>query len=824
MLRFRQSFGPGAAPAVPSPFPRLQPLGRFDLENNREEVIRDYRFAVQSREASLLGWNEVFSGKAKFGIFGDGKEIAQVAMAKAFRQGDFRSGYYRDQTFMLASGLLTLEQLFAQLYAHADLKAEPATGGRCMNSHFATRSLRPDGSWKKLAEMKNSSADVSPTGSQMPRLLGLAQASKMYRNLEGLEGFTDFSENGNEVAWGTIGNASCAEGMFWETINAAAVLQVPMLLSIWDDGYGISVPNEFQIAKQDLSALLKGFQRNEEEPQGIDLYTVKGWDYPALCEAYIMSSEIVRRDHVPAVIHVVEVTQPQGHSTSGSHERYKTPERLEWEKEFDGLTRMRQWMVAEGLTNEKELDRFEEEDKRIVAEARDRAWQDYLSPIQRDVKAFVSLADTVAQESPQKDEVDGVLTKLQSLKTPLRRDIMATAHKVLLTTRREETPARRKLVDWRQEQQGLARDRYGSHLYSESSESALAVPRVEPIYSENPRKVNGFEIVNACFEANLARYPQLVAFGQDLGRLGDVNKGFTGLQEKFGALRVADVGIRECTIMGQAIGMAMRGLRPLAEIQYLDYILYGLQILSDDLATLQFRTKGGQKAPVIVRTRGHRLEGIWHAGSPMAAIIHLLRGMHVCVPRNLTQAAGFYNTLLRSDEPALVVEVLNAYRQKEAMPENIADFTVPLGQPEVLREGSEITLITYGACCRIALEAARQLSEVGIEIEVIDVQTLLPFDLDARLVESVKKTNRLLVVDEDMPGGTSAYILREVLECQGAFHWLDAPPRALSAKAHRPPYGSDGDYFSKPSTEEIFETAYEMMHESAPASYPLFLR
>ncbi|MCH9652165.1 MAG: transketolase [Deltaproteobacteria bacterium] len=792
------------------------------MEIKREEVIGDFRIAVRSREASLLGWNEVFSGKAKFGIFGDGKEVAQVAMARAFRTGDFRSGYYRDQTFMMAAGMLTLEQFFAQLYAHADLEAEPATGGRCMNAHFATRSLEADGSWKRLVEMKNSSADVSPTGSQMPRLLGLAQASKMYRELEGLEGLDGFSKGGDEIAWGTIGNASCAEGMFWETINASAVLQVPMLLSIWDDGFGISVPNLFQVAKQDLSALLRGFQRNEQEPRGIDLYTVKGWDYPALCEAYLMSSEIVRREHVPTVVHVVELTQPQGHSTSGSHERYKTAERLEWEKEFDGLVRMRAWMLAEGLAEDAELAEYEAEDKKTVAEARDRAWEGYLSPIRKDVKSFVALTEAMAETSAKKELIDSTGNHLATRKSPLRRDLLAGAHKILLATRDEDTPARQEIVRWKKAQEEVALSRYSSHLYSESSSSAMKVPTVAPRYEEKARRVNGFEVLNACFDANLSRHPHLVAFGEDLGQLGDVNKGFTGLQDKYGALRVADTGIRECTIMGQAIGMAMRGLRPLAEIQYLDYLLYGVQILSDDLATLQYRTKGGQKAPVIIRTRGHRLEGIWHSGSPMASAVHLLRGMHICVPRNMTQAAGFYNTLLRGDEPALVVEVLNGYRLKEALPENIADFTVALGQPEVLRSGSDVTLVTYGACCRIAEAAAETLSTVGIEVEIIDVQTLLPFDIDGRISESVQKTNRLVVVDEDVPGGTTAYMMGEIVENQGAFAWLDSPPRALAAKAHRPPYGSDGDYFSKPNAEEIFDVIYELMHESAPQKYPLF--
>jgi pyruvate/2-oxoglutarate/acetoin dehydrogenase E1 component len=659
----------------------------------------------------------------------------------------------------------------------------------------------------------------------MPRLVGLAQASKLYRQLEGIENAEFFSHQGREIAWGTIGNASCAEGMFWEGVNAAAVLQVPMVLSIWDDGYGISVPNRFQIAKENLSSLLSGFQRTEKEPRGLDLYRVNAWDYPALCEAYLMAAEIVRKEHVPAVIHVVEVTQPQGHSTSGSHERYKSPERLAWEKEFDGLARMRQWLLDEGLATEEALATLEVEEKRFVAAARDRAWAAYLDPIKADLLAFSSLVADVAAASPSHAEaVEAARARLAAAKAPLRREIVTTGRRVLLAVRDEPSPARQRLVAWLQEIHETARESYSSHLYSASSDSALQVPVVAAEYGEQPRRVNGSEVLNACFKANLERYPHLVAFGEDVGRLGDVNKGFDGLQAIFGPLRVADTGIRECTIIGQAIGLAMRGLRPIAEIQYLDYLLYALQILSDDLATLQYRTRGGQKAPVIVRTRGHRLEGIWHSGSPMAAAVHLLRGMYVCVPRNMTQAAGMYNTLLRGDEPALVVEVLNGYRLKEALPENVADFTVPLGESEVLRPGDDVTLVTYGACCRVALEAAETLSQVGIETEVVDVQTLLPLDREHQILESVKKTNRLLVLDEDVPGGASAYLLQEIVEGQGAFAWLDAAPKTLTAQAHRPAYGSDGDYWSKPNAEQVFDAVYELMHEAAPDRFPLFFR
>ena len=790
----------------------------------KESILRDYRIAFQSRQASLLGRREVFTGKAKFGIFGDGKEVAQVALARAFRKGDFRSGYYRDQTLMMALGLLTLEQFFAQLYADPDVEREPCSAGRSMTAHFSTCMLNPDGSFKELAELVNSSADVSPTGSQMPRLVGLAYASRLYRELPELNGSAKFSDHGNEVAFGTIGNASCAEGMFWEAVNAIGVLQAPALISIWDDGYGISVPNELQITKGDLSAVLSGFRRAPGTCQGYDLYAVRGWDYPGLCETYLSAAEIVRREHVPALVHVIEMTQPQGHSTSGSHERYKSKERLAWESDFDPLRKMREWMIDQGIATAPELDAAEEEDRRLVREAQQRAWEAFRAPIEEEKAAALGMLEELAGQSAHGEEVRRIARELQRQQGGFRRDVMAAVHSALIATAGEDLPAARRIVEWKKEQDRANEDRYSSHLYSATPQAALSVKPVAPVYPPEPQVVNGFEVLNAAFDAALARRPEVIALGEDVGRIGDVNQGFAGLQAKYGPLRVSDTGIRETTIMGQAIGMALRGLRPIAEIQYLDYVLYGLQILSDDLATLTWRTKGRQKAPVIVRTRGHRLEGIWHSGSLMAGLIHLLRGIYVCVPRTMTQAAGFYNTLLEGDDPAIVVEVLNGYRQKEQLPANIGDVRLPLGVPEVLREGRDVTVVTYGACCRIVLEAAEKLAEVGIDVEVVDVQTLLPFDLQGRILESVKKTNRVLFVDEDVPGGTSAYMLREVVETQGAFRWLDAEPRTLPGKEHRPSYGSDGDYFSKPNRESVFEAVYEMMHEADPGSFPVFYR
>jgi pyruvate/2-oxoglutarate/acetoin dehydrogenase E1 component/TPP-dependent pyruvate/acetoin dehydrogenase alpha subunit len=799
-------------------------LSEGDLPLPPQEILADYRLAFRSRQASLIGRREVLSGRGKFGIFGDGKEVAQLAMARAFRPGDFRSGYYRDQTFALATGVVTLHEFFAQLYGHADAEAEPATGGRSMNAHFGTRSLRPDGSWRDLTAMPNAATDVSPTAAQMPRLVGLGQASTLFRSVPELAGLADFSHNGDEVAFGTIGNASCAEGLFWESLNAIVVLGSPVVLSIWDDGYGISVPNEHQIARSDLSALLQGFRRRDAEEPGLDLYTVPGWDYPGLLAAYAAAAETARRDHVPAVVHVTEMTQPQGHSTSGSHERYKTPERLAWEEEADPLRRMRAWMIDRGVADVEVLETLEQEERRVVERVRREAWEAFLQPIRQERQEVAGIIEEMAAASAHGAALAALRRALLRPQAPLRRQIFQAAHRALLTTRDETMPARQRLMAWSKRQRAVNAERFGSHLYSESAESALLAPATPADYSEGSPLVAGYEILNACFDAALARDPRVIAFGEDVGLLGGVNQAFAGLQEKYGPLRVMDTGIREATIVGQAIGLAMRGLRPIADIQYLDYLLYALQILSDDLATLHWRSVGGQKAPVIVRTRGHRLEGIWHSGSPMAGIMHHLRGMHVIVPRNMVQAAGFYNTMLLSDEPALIVEVLNGYRLKERLPDNIDSFTLPLGVPEVLREGDDVTLVTYGAMCRLALEAADLLAEVGVSLEVIDVRTLLPFDLPHLILQSLKKTSRIVFADEDVPGGATATMLQEVLENQGGYWWLDAEPRTLTARPHRAAYGSDGDYFSKPNVEDIFRVVYDLMNEADPVAFPLFYR
>ncbi len=785
-----------------------------------KEILADYRLAVESREASIIGRKEVFMGKAKFGIFGDGKEVAQIAMAKVFRKGDFRSGYYRDQTFMFAIGELTVQQYFAQLYAHTSVDAEPASAGRLMNGHYATRMLDEQGRLKKLSELKNSSADISPTAGQMPRLLGLAYASKLFRNNPELQSFKELSNNGNEIAFGTIGNASTSEGMFFETINAAGVLQVPMLTSVWDDGYGISVPQEFHTTKLSISKALAGLQRTADE-KGFEIIVAKGWDYPGLIAAYQKAETICRQEHVPVLLHVEEMTQPQGHSTSGSHERYKSKERLAWEAEYDCIRKMREWIIEEVMVLPEEVDAIEKEAKASARKARDLAWNAFIEDIRKDQKVVEEILEQASQESAASQEIEDIRTELTKALNPTRLDAVRAARKAARVLRNEPNlSARAKLLQWIQDTEKENYERYSSHLYSESEESALKVERISPEYSDDSPVLDGREVLQHCFDAALSREPRFVAFGEDVGKIGDVNQGFAGLQQKYGDLRVTDTGIRETTIIGQGIGLAMRGLRPVAEIQYLDYFIYALATLSDDLACLQYRTKGGQKAPLIVRTRGHRLEGVWHAGSPIGMILHSLRGIYLLVPRNMTQAAGMYNTMLKSDDAAIMIECLNGYRLKERLPDNIGEFTVPLGIPEVLREGSDVTIVTYGSMCRIVMDAAQQLERLGISTEVIDVQTLLPFDIHHRIVESLKKTNRVVFADEDVPGGASAYMMREVLEVQDGYQYLDSKPATITAKDHRPAYASDGDYFSKPNVEDVVEKVYAMMHESEPERFP----
>lgn len=779
-------------------------------------LLQDYKLACESREASLLGRKEVFMGKAKFGIFGDGKELAQIAMAKVFRTGDHRAGYYRDQTFMLAIGELTLQQYFAQLYAHTSVEADPASAGRLMNGHFATRMLDEQGAFKNLSQLKNSSSDISPTAGQMPRLVGLAYASKLFRHNQQLAAFPELSNAGNEVAFGTIGNASTSEGHFFEAINAAGVLQVPMLISVWDDEYGISVPAEYQTTKGSISKIMAGFQRTKSE-KGFEIFVVKGWDYQALLSTYQKAEKICREEHVPVLVHVTEMTQPQGHSTSGSHERYKSKERLAWEQEYDCIRQLRKWLIEAWAVSSDELDELEKRAKATARAAKEAAWKDFNREIQLSQKVLEQILSEAAAGQPAIEEI---LFELRKTINPLLMDAVKAARKAARLLRNEKTETRQQLIDWIKAEEEKNSDRFSSYLYSQSQWSALRVQPVAAVYTEGSPLVDGREVLQACFNEALQRDPKVLTFGEDVGKIGDVNQAFAGLQQKFGELRVTDTGIRECTIIGQGIGAALRGLRPIAEIQYLDYLLYALQTLSDDLACLQYRTKGGQKAPLIIRTRGHRLEGVWHAGSPLGMILHSLRGIYVLVPRNMTQAAGFYNTLLQSDDPALVIECLNGYRLKEKLPANIGEFTVALGVPEVLKEGADVTVVTYGSMCRIVMEAAAELEAHGISCEVIDVQTLLPFDTTHQIVESVKKTNRILFTDEDVPGGATAFMMQEVLEVQGAYQFLDAAPRTLTAKEHRPAYGSDGDYFSKPNAEDVFDTVYAIMHESDPDKFP----
>lgn len=790
-------------------------LKNMDFEAFKAEVLNDYKLAFESRQASLLGRKEVLTGKAKFGIFGDGKEVAQIAMAKAFKHGDTRSGYYRDQTFMFATGMNTVQQFFAQLYAHTDVDAEPNSGGRSMNGHFGSRLLDENGNWLPQTDRFNSSSDISPTAGQMPRLLGLALASKLYRQNPELHQYTDFSNKGNEVAFGTIGNASTSEGGFWEVINAAGVLQVPMVMSVWDDGYGISVPAKYQTTKENISTILKGFN-SDENGVGVDIYNAKGWDYAELCRVYQEAVEHSRANHRPVLIHVNEVTQPQGHSTSGSHERYKSKERLQWETDFDCIKKMREWIEENKLASTSELDAIEADAIQFVNDSKKKAWEAYLAPLKQDVAEVISVLEQFSH--PVAVEA---ISDLKSTKDAIRKDIGMAINKVLIATIGENTIERQNLKSYYKNFLEKNFDRYSSNLYSSSPNSIDSVPEVKAEFNEDVI-VDGREVVLACFDAALGRDPRVFAFGEDVGTIGDVNQGFAGMQEKYGEIRVSDTGIRELSIIGQGIGAAMRGLRPIAEIQYLDYLLYALQIMSDDIATMQYRTKGGQKTPIIIRTRGHRLEGIWHSGSPMGMIIHAVRGMHVCVPRNMTQAAGMYNLLLKADEPALVVECLNGYRLKEKMPSNIGEFTVPLGQPEILQEGSDVTIVSYGSTLRVIQDAMKKLSAAGISCELVDVQTLLPFDTKHTIVESLKKTNKVVFIDEDVPGGATSYMMQKVLEEQNGYLHLDAKPQTITAKAHRPAYGTDGDYFSKPNAEDIFIAIYNMMHEYNPTQFPEF--
>ena len=800
---------------------------QVSFQDFRKQVLDDYRLGRISREASYLTRKEVLTGKAKFGIVGDGKELPQLAMAKVFREGDWRSGYYRDQTFAMAVGVLSVDAFFAQLYADTDVEREPASAGRQMPCHFATRSLNEDGSWKDLTQIKNISSDISPTAGQMPRLLGLALASNVYKEIK-FQGSEKFSHNGQEVAFGTIGDASTAEGHFWETINAACALQVPMIMSIWDDGYGISVPTHNQRAKEDLSEILAGFQRKEGDKQGCEVIQVRAWDYPMLLEAYARAEQLAREESIPVILHIIEVTQPQGHSTSGSHERYKDEERMNFETEFDCLNKFREWILnysiqidgeEQTLSSVEELDEIEKEAKAFVREQQKKAWAEYRESIDHIQNQVLPLV----KQFENQPEVAALLEKFSALVTVGKKDIFALVRKVLWATREQNTSDRQNLAQVYERISEKETENYSSHLYSESEWKAVNIPEIKPVFSEDSQILDGRVVIRNNFDKIFEKYPETLIFGEDTGSIGDVNQGLEGMQEKYGETRIADTGIREATILGQGVGLAMRGLRPIAEIQYLDYVLYCLQGMSDDLATLQYRTKGGQKAPVIVRTRGHRLEGVWHSGSPMAGILNLVRGMMVLVPRNLTQAAGFYNTMLKSDDTALIIEPLNGYRLKEKQPDNIGEFTVPVGKVEITRAGKDITLVTYGSTWKIVTEAVEELAKLGIDAEVIDVQSLLPFDLSEEISESVKKTNRLAVIDEDVEGGASAYIMQQILEKQGAFRYLDSKPLTIAAKNHRPAYASDGDYFSKPSVEDIVEKVYDLFHESNPAKFPKIL-
>jgi pyruvate/2-oxoglutarate/acetoin dehydrogenase E1 component/TPP-dependent pyruvate/acetoin dehydrogenase alpha subunit len=792
----------------------------LSFEDFKAEVLKDYAVAVTSRECSLLGRREVLTGKAKFGIFGDGKEVPQLAWAKAFQKGDWRSGYYRDQTFMMALDLLSIEDFFAGLYAHTSLEHEPMSGGRQMGGHFATHSLDDQGNFKALKDQYNSSSDISPTAGQMPRLLGLAQASSVYRSLDNLGHLSNLSDSGNEVAWGSIGNASTSEGLFWETVNAGGVMQVPMVISVWDDEYGISVHAKYQTTKENISSILSGFQR-EKKLKGYEIIKVNGWDYPALVSAYYKAAELARNEHVPVLIHVQELTQPQGHSTSGSHERYKGPERLQWEREHDCNLKMRQWILEQKFATDEELIDLETDIKKKVRQGKNKAWQAYLEPHLQERDTLITLATPLAKRSTDEQAYVNLIANLKSNREPLRRDIISTSRQIQWLLKQDNSPEKTALNKWHKHYIAQVDPLYSEHLYSEQPNKAINIKAIDPEYDDNAELVDGRLVLRENFKEIFQNHPEVLIFGEDSGKIGDVNQGLEGMQEEFGEVRVSDTGIREATILGQGIGLAMRGLRPIAEIQYLDYVLYCLQTMSDDLATLRYRSCGKQKAPLIVRTRGHRLEGIWHSGSPMGGLIHLLRGMYVLVPRNMTQAAGFYNTLLQSDEPALVIESLNGYRLKEKLPTNLGNYRTPIGVVETLKSGKDLTVVSYGSTLRIVEEAAHNLEKnTGISAEVIDVQSLLPLDINQDIVKSVARTNRLLIVDEDVPGGASAYILEEILVRQNAYQHLDSAPSVLTAKAHRPAYGTDGDYFSKPSFEDIYERMYAIMHEANPKLYP----
>ncbi len=788
----------------------------------REKILSDYRLASESRQVSLLGRRDVMGGRAKFGIFGDGKELAQLAAARSFKQGDFRSGYYRDQTFVAALGELRWNEFFAQLYAHADLNADPNTGGRSMNGHFATRWVDEQGLWRSQTDLYNSVCDIAPTAGQIPRAVGLAYASKLYRQNPALQDMPGFSRNGNEVIFATIGDASTSQGMFWETMNAAGVLQVPLLMSVWDDGYGISVPVEYQTTKGSISKAMAGLQRDADD-RGIEIITVKGWDYVALLEAYDQAARICREQHVPVLVHVQELTQPQGHSTSGSHERYKSKKRLTWEGEHDCNRTFRSWIITNGYATGDELDAIDTEAKQVARDARSSAWSAFQESMKPDLTDALDLLQRTARHNPKSAELMAIREQLRKEHLPLRRDAVSAVRKALRLVRMDKSDVKAPLQTYLEKTAGKAADMYHSFLFSQSPDSPMLITGTPAHYTDESVTVDGYILMQRYFDNLFSRDERVVAIGEDVGKIGDVNQGFAGLQEKFGELRITDTGIRETTIIGQGIGMAMRGLRPIVEIQYFDYIYYALATLTDDLATLHYRTKGGQKAPLIIRTRGHRLEGIWHSGSPLGAMLGSLRGIHVLVPRNMTQAAGFYNTLIKGDDPALVIECLNGYRLKERLPDNLSEFCLPLGVPETLRVGSDLTVVTYGSMCRIVMEAASQLADMGIQLEVIDVQSLLPFDRHHQIVESIKKTNRVIFADEDVPGGASAFMMQQVVDQQDAYRYLDSPPRTLSAKAHRPPYGSDGDYFSKPNVDDVIEAAYALMSESDPARFPAIL-